>query len=95
MANNDEKVKVRKVGPLYFVDQNGWGRQLKAGLPQDKQEGSEEEPSRRKMENATSLDILLSQGYYIAWPARRTNIPGLVDEEEEPLEVANCGVAEI
>ena len=23
------------------------------------------------------------------------NLPGLVDEEEEPLEVANCGVAEI
>ena len=44
--NKDEKVKVRKVGPLYFVDQNGWGRQLKAGLPQDKQEGSEEEPSK-------------------------------------------------
>ena len=72
VANKDEKVKVRKVGPLYFVDQNCWGRQLKAGLAQDKQEGSEEEPSKRKIENDTSMDILLSQGYYIAWPARRT-----------------------
>ena len=72
VANKDEKVKVRKVGPLYFVDQNWWGRQLKAGLPQDKQEGSEEEPSKRKMQNASSMDMLLSQGYYIAWPARRT-----------------------
>ena len=72
VANKDEKVKVRKVGPLYFVDQNCWGRQLKAGLPQDKQEGSEEEPSKSKMQNASSMDMLLSQGYYIAWPARRT-----------------------
>ena len=72
VANKDEKVKVRKVGPLYFVDQNWWGRQLKAGLPQDKQEGGEEKPSKRKMQNDTSMDMLLSQGYYIAWPARRT-----------------------
>ena len=63
VANKDQKVKVRKVGPLYFVDQNCWGRQLKAGLAQDKQEGSEEEPSKRKMENDTSTDKMLSQGY--------------------------------
>ena len=33
----------------------------------------------------------------IAWPGQQgvQNLPGLVDEEEEPLEVANCGVAEI
>ena len=95
VANKDEKWKGEKWDLFILLIRIDGEGNSRLGSRRTSRRGVRRNLQRERCRMILRWICCWAKGIILLGQQGVQNLPGLVDEEEEPLEVANCGIAEI